>query len=97
MTAYAAPATIVRQGHTATMSSLLDHHAFRRMVDFSFSSQTTRVQYDCGAPRFRRLSLSLHAESMGRGEVIYEDAAAHNWEEIAPDTLDELLSKLACR
>jgi hypothetical protein len=96
-TAYADKATIVRKGETATMWSLLDFQNFRRMVEVGYFSQKTHVEYDCAAPRLRGLSLSLHSEKMGEGKVIYEDTSAHEWEQVAPNSLNELLWKAACK
>ena len=96
-TSYADPATIVRKGSTATMWSLLDYKAFQRMVEVGYFSQKTHVEYDCGAKQLRGLSLSLHAQRMGEGKVIYEDTSAHEWEELVPDTTNEMLWKVACK
>ena len=97
VTAYFDPATIVKQGRTATMWSLLEHQTYRRLVDFSFASQTTRVEYDCDAPRSRQLSVSLYEAPKGLGERIYEDTSVREWTPIAPDTLEAQLATAACR
>lgn len=94
---YADPASIVRQGNSATMWSLLDYKAFRRMVEVGYFSQKSQVEYDCAEPRSRGLSLSLHSEKMGEGKVIYEDTSPHDWERIAPDTIGDALRKFACK
>lgn len=96
-TSYADSATIVRQGNIARMWSLLDYKAFQRMVEVGYFSQKTEIEYDCREGRFRGLSLSLHAEKMGAGKVIYEDTSAHEWEPVPPGTVTEVLWKVACK
>ncbi|MBI3527503.1 MAG: hypothetical protein HY067_05980 [Betaproteobacteria bacterium] len=96
-TSYADPATIVRKGNTATMWSLLDYKAFQRMVEVGYFSQKAQVEYDCAEPRSRGLSLSLHAEKMGEGKVIYEDASPHEWEAVDAGTMSEIFRKVACK
>lgn len=94
---YADPATIVRKGNTATMWSMLDYKSFQRMVEVGYFSQKAQVEYDCAARRLRGLSVSLHAEKMGEGKVIYEDTSPHEWEPVSPDTMTEILWKVACK
>jgi hypothetical protein len=96
-TSYADPASIVRHGNTAKMWSLLDYKAFQRMVEVGYFSQKAQVEYDCAEPRPRGLSLSLHAEKMGEGKVIYEDTSPHEWEPVTPDTMADILWKVACK
>jgi hypothetical protein len=96
-TSYADPATIVRSGNTAKMWSLLDYKSFQRMVEVGYFSQKAQVEYDCTERKARGLSLSLHAEHMGQGKVIYEDTSPHEWEPVSPDTITETLRSVACR
>ena len=94
---YVDPASIVRNGVTAKMWWLRDYKNFQRMVEVGYFSQKGQVEYDCAEPRSRGLNLSLHAEKMGEGKVIYEDGSAHEWEPVAPDTTNESLRKVACK
>jgi hypothetical protein len=94
---YADPATIARSGNTAKMWSLLDYKAFQRMVEVGYFSQKALVEYDCAGRKIRGLSLSLHAEHMGEGKVIYEDTSPHEWEPVSSGTVSETLWKVACR
>ena len=96
-TSYADPATIVRSGNTAKMWSLLDYKGFQRMVEVGYFSQKALVEYDCAGRTARGLSLSLHAERMGEGKVIYEDASPHAWEPVSPEVMNGVLWKIACR
>ena len=96
-TSYADSATIVRDGDTARMWSLVDYKAFQRMVEVGYFSQKAHIEYDCVNRRFRGLGMFLHADRMGEGKVIYEDDSTHEWEEIAPNAPNEILWKIACK
>ena len=97
VTSYADTATIIRNGNTATMWSLFDYKGFQRMVEVGYYSQKTHAEYDCVAKHLRGLSLTLHADKMGEGKVIYEDTSPHDWEPVVPDTMSETLLKVACK
>ena len=96
-TTYVDLATIIRKGNTATMWSLFDYKDFQRMVEVGYFSQKTHAEYDCAAKQLRGLSLTLHADKMGQGKVIYEDTSPHDWEPVVPDTPSETLLKVACK
>ncbi len=91
------PASIVRSGSTVRMASLLDYKSFQRMVEVGYFSQKSLAEYDCTDKKVRGLTASLHEGRMGEGKVIYEDDSTHEWEEIASDTLNEILWKFACK
>jgi hypothetical protein len=67
------------------------------MVEVGYFSQKTEIEYDCKEKQYRGLSLALHAEKMGAGKVIYEDASPHEWEPVPQDTVAEVLWKIACK
>ena len=96
-TTYADPATMARSGNTVKMWSLLDYKAFQRMVEVGYFSQKSLVEYDCKEKQTRGLAVKLHAEPMGEGKVIYEDDSPHEWEALVPDTMGEVLWKVACK
>jgi hypothetical protein len=95
-TSYADPASVVRNGSTARMWSVLNYKAFQRMVEVGYFSQKAQVEYDCEEPRSRGLTLSLHTEKMGEGKVVYADESPHEWEPVAAGTRSEVLWKIAC-
>lgn len=96
-TVYADADTIVRNGNTARMWSLLDYKAFQRMVEVGYFSQKTQTEYDCAERRARGISLLLYAEHMGAGKVIYADESPHDWESLAADPITENLRTVACK
>jgi hypothetical protein len=79
------------------MWSLRDFSDFQRMVEVGYFSQKAQVEYDCDAMRLRGLSVSLHAEKMGGGKVVYEDTSPHDWEAVDADTMAGILWKVACK
>jgi hypothetical protein len=96
-TLYADPDTIVRNGSTARMWSLLDYKDFQRMVEVGYFSQKMLAEYDCGERRSRGLNLSLRSGHMGEGGVIYSDDSPHDWEAVAAGTIAEDLWAVACK
>jgi hypothetical protein len=96
-TSYADPASVSRQAGTATMWLMFDYKDFQRMVEVGYFSQKRQAEYDCKQTKYRVLTLSLHAEHMGLGKVIYADESPHDWEDLAAGSVDETLWKLACR
>ena len=96
-TSYADLATILKSGTTAKMWSMFDYKAFQRMVEVGYFSQKAQVEYDCKDKQVRGLTLSLHAEHMGEGKVIYADETPHDWEAVEAGTLNEALLKIACK
>jgi len=96
-TSYADPASISREAGTATIWGLFDYKDFQRMVEVGYFSQKYQAEFDCKQARVRVLTLSLHAEHMGVGKVIYADETPHDWEEIEAGSVNETLRKLACR
>jgi hypothetical protein len=96
-TVYADPATVVRDGRTAKLWSLLDYKDFQRMVEVGYFSQKSLVEYDCAGRQARGLTLSLHAEHMGEGKVIYEDTSPHEWSPVPAQSITESLWAIACK
>ena len=96
-TLYADPDTIVRNGNTARMWSLLDYKDFQRMVEVGYFSQKMQAEYDCAERRSRGLNLSLRSGHMGEGAVIYSDDSPRDWEPVAAGTVTENLWKVACK
>ena len=96
-TVYADPATVARSGNTARLWSLLDYKDFQRMVEVGYFSQKTLVEYDCVERKARGLSLSLHAEHMGEGKMIYEDASPREWSPVPAQSVTEVLWTIACK
>ena len=67
------------------------------MVEVGYFSQKTLVEYDCVERKARGLSLSLHAEHMGEGKMIYEDASPREWSPVPAQSMTESLWNIACK
>lgn len=89
--------TAMKRGTTTAMWSVLDYKSFQRMVEVGYFSQKTLVEYDCAGRKSRGVHLSLHAEHMGQGKVVYSDESPHEWESVPPGTLGEKLWKMVCQ
>jgi len=60
-------------------------------------SRRYRSEYDCKEIRFRFLSVTSFADSMGRGKVTaMETAQSPGWTDIAPNTIAETTLKFVC-
>jgi hypothetical protein len=94
---YADPDTIVRNGDTAQMWSILDYKTFQRMVEVGYFSQKALIEYDCAERRSRGLNLSLRSGHMGEGDVIYSDDSPRDWEAVAAGTIVDKLWTVACK
>ena len=88
---------VVRSGAIAKMWSLLDYKEYQRMVEVGYFSQKSQVEYDCAQRKARGLIVSLHAEHMGAGKIIYTDESPREWEPVAADTTQQNLWKTACK
>ena len=66
-TFYADADTIVRNGNTARMWSLLDYKDFQRMVEVGYFSQKTQTEYDCAERRVPRVEPIAPVRTHGRG------------------------------
>lgn len=96
-TAYADADSIARSGNIAAMSWLTDFNDFQRMVEVGYFSRLVRAEYDCKERKVRNLSVSLHAQHMGEGKVIYANDSPEDWQAIEPGSLQEQLWKTACK
>ena len=98
-TVYADAATIRRSGNMVKMWNLLDFKtAEKNLVTPSkpYLSERTQQEYDCNDERYRLLYLSHHSENMGNGEVVFADSDPSNWSPVPPQSIVEILWKLAC-
>ena len=92
-TFYYDPATIRKDGHIRRVWVLLDD---RKRRDNGVMSSRVRFEYDCKQERYRFLALSTHSEPMAGGEVLLMGGEDNNWIAIAPNTVDEIILKIAC-
>ena len=97
ITLYAELATIRKSGGKAKMWSLFDAKTPQRRPDGTqWLSMERQDEYDCTQPQSRMLSVTLHSKAMAKGDLIYGNFDAGNWEQIPPDTRPRLLGAVAC-
>ncbi len=62
----------------------------------TFRSVLYATEFQCRAGKHRRLGIARHAEAMGRGTPVSEDAGAGEWIETRTDSLAGQLFKHIC-
>lgn len=94
---YADPDSMLKDGDSTKMWSLLDFRAVQTSpTSKSFMSMKLHYEYDCKEGKSRKLSHSFHAENMGGGETVYSDSEADKWKPVEPGSIRETLWKFAC-
>ena len=96
-TTYGDPATVERKGDTATMWTLVDFRAPRRLVEMAYRSQRQQMEFRCNADESRVLHAALLVDAMGSGKIAYEDDSPQDWTRIGADSAIAQLKALACR
>lgn len=99
LTAYAEPSTIRKAGNRVKMWSMYDFDTAKIHTDTGkpYMSARGQTEFDCKEEQYRTLSFTLRSENMDRGEVVFTSSEIHNWNPIAPRSIDETLWKIACR
>lgn len=95
-TVYANPATVRRSGGKVTLWEVIDYNTAQMNDGEPYMSRKTQNEYDCKEKRFRILALSLHAENLGGGKVIWSDADPDKWTPAPPGRVGEAAWKFAC-
>jgi hypothetical protein len=98
-TIYADPATIHKTGSNVTMWILTDLEPAEVMYGTKIKSEKARDEYDCKEKQVRVLLSSHYFDNMGRGEELASSnyqKYENEWRPVLPDTLDEVLFKIAC-
>ena len=95
-TVYANPATVRRSGGKSTLSEIKDYNTAQMNDGEPYMSQRTQNEYDCKEKRSRILALSLHADNLGAGKVIWSDPDPDKWTPVAPGRVGEASWKFAC-
>jgi len=90
---YIDPATIRKEGNRRKVWGITD----LKKAGFSGElSRKYRKEFDCKEERVRILNISAYSKSMGAGDVLVIDNGIGEWQEIAPETVDETLLKRVC-
>lgn len=62
----------------------------------AYRSALHAIEYQCRARKHRQLSIARHAEPMGKGVPVSEEAGAGDWIETRPDSLAGQLFNHIC-
>lgn len=95
-TIYTNIASIRKVGDKVKMWDLKDNNTIQTSGADKYLSSKTFIEYDCKEEQSRVLSFSLFSENMGGGNVLYSDSDVHNWVPVQPDSVGEVLWKVAC-
>jgi hypothetical protein len=84
-TVYIDPATIRKDGNLRKVWEIHDHNQPKQNGEMS---RLVKYEYDCKTERRNLLSISTHAEPIGKGKTIWSpgSAIAIDWREIPPGT-----------
>lgn len=89
-------ATISKAGDIVKMMALFNLKKPRVVDVLPYMSSKVQYEYDCKKGWVRMLDSNLYAGKMGDGAVVYSVADPADWEMLAPDSVNEGLSKFAC-
>jgi hypothetical protein len=97
MATYADLSSIGWSGSRVEMWSLIDLKQARRDITGKlFMSTKLRREYDCKEHQSRNLYFSFYSWHMAEGEIGYVGADPENWTPIPPESINEILWKIAC-
>lgn len=94
-TFYVDPTSIRKSGDKAIMWTLIDHSSVQKVVGNKFLSQKSQEEYKCNAKQVKMLYYSWHSENMGGG-AFTENRPQMDWAPVAPESMGEVMWKLAC-
>lgn len=97
ITAYADAASIVKEGDSVQMWSLLDFKSAQMLSNSKpYLSMKILREYDCKEKQSRLLSLTFHSALFGAGEVVHTSVVTGSWEPNKPGELFEDWWRIAC-
>ena len=90
------PATIVRNGDTATMWSIYALKAPATAGSATYVSLKRQDEFDCKGARMRGVQIAAYAEPMAGGKVVVDEKGTAGWAPVTPQSTGEKLLKVAC-
>ena len=88
--------TIARSGDTATMWTVSNLKTPGSANGASYVSLKRQDEYDCKDSRARGLQISAHPKPLGEGPAVATEKGSGAWTAVAPDSISEMLWKIAC-
>ena len=94
---YVDTATIRRNGNLVKMWDLADFKRLQKSAaGMSYLSDKSQSEYDCKEEKQRMLALTNFSGKMGSGKVVASNYDPSEWRPIAPESIGEILWKIAC-
>jgi hypothetical protein len=95
-TVYMDPDTFRRNGDLVKRWHLYDYKTAQTTTLGTFFSFKVLNQYHCTEERARRLTSTFFSGNMGTGKVLFTNADEGKWEPVAPESVGQVLRKVAC-
>jgi len=95
-TAYVNLSSIRNVGNKVKMWTLYDYKTVQYMGEVKYLSNTAQEEYDCIEETHRNIAINQYTSNMGKGDVVFTGDIKGEPSPIPPDTVIELLWKVAC-
>ena len=95
-TVYADMDSVLGAGNRVKLWILLDFKVEQRAAGTTFLSKTIRNEYDCRGRHTRVLAFKLFDWNMERGKLIRSYSQPQTWKPVQPESVDEMVWKIAC-
>ena len=89
--------TSLPKGKLMKMWVLYSFRRVRTVAGGSYFSNKVQREYNCAQAYHRTLVDMRFSSTMGFGKVVYNKSSQGKWVPVAPESLDQILWKLACR
>ena len=96
--AYIYPDTVRVDGSLVRIWTMYDFREPRqdRLSSRKYLSTKMQEEFDCNEAQSRILGFTDYEENMGKGKIVGTHAGSYSWSPIAPDTMGEVMWKVAC-
>jgi hypothetical protein len=89
--------SIRKDGEMAQMWFMEDYRGVKKIsYGKSLLSAQTLGEYDCKNERVRTVKFAIYSGKMGSGDVVSTSSIKIAWEPVVPESLGEILWKIAC-
>lgn len=97
-TYYINPSSIRSKGNKIKMWRLTDLNEAKRDANGNiYISYLEQNEYNCKEEQFRPISFQNYSEHMAEGKMVYFNSDGAMWQPIPPDSVAEILLKIACK
>jgi hypothetical protein len=88
--------SIRKNGNKVKMWALYDYKTIKNTGPKSYLSSTAQSEYDCSEETSGNIAVVDYESNMGNGLVVYSTNLNYESTPIAPDSVGEVLFKIAC-